>query len=311
MQSTYVDEILQNIGREDSQLYRRFISIIVAALKNQENILITYSKRDVPEAEKITGLVDFIISSILQVSISITNNQNQTRVPQNRRSKTIPRSAQRETTSIGTTYQEQRRVESQNSSNPSPFSTNIAVFESFHTYLDHKNIIDCCNKRSVVLNGVVCELMNPFILIGIVPDSIFLSHELINLFTYSFHIEDVPSSLRPPVTPFFQIFSSFTSSEKLHIFIDRDVNTYISELVMKLDLSPLITSYITGMTKMMLINALKEHAVLQGRQFIIPDDVQEIFPCLVAHKFQLPEFSSFAKCNEFVNSVIDKMPVPV
>ena len=310
-------ELLQNIGKEDNVEYKALVSILTTALKREENLLITYSKEDNFDVSKITSLLDYLICSILPLSVSITNSQNKTHVPQNRRNKVLPRSAKRETqqnSGSGTlSSQEQKRVESQMSTNPSPFSTNIAIFESFHTYSDIKSVVSTCKQMNATFDGEQCELAVPFILIGIVPDNVYLTKENLSIFTFCCHLSEIPKAVPPVTTPFFQLYQSFLRpTEKPKIpFTERDVSTYISDLLTKLDTTPLTTSYFIVETKLMFQKAVEDYADLSGRKFIIPDDVQAIFPCLTNHKFVLPEGSTFAKNLEHINNVIESTSVPI
>ena len=315
MQKNYMDELLQNIGKSDSVPYKCLVSIITTALKREENILITYSKQDNIEPENITAVLDYIICSILPLSISITNSQNQTRVPQNRRNRALPRTAKRDVSQPGTaatlSTQEQKRIENQISTNPSPFSTNIAIFESFHTFNDIDFVVKTSKQMNITFGGEQCELAVPFMLIGIVPDTVFLSKEILSIFTFCYHFTEIPKSIPQISTPFFLMYQSFLPEKPSRMFVERDVSTYISDLLTKIDTSPLTTSYFIVETKLMFMKAVEDYASLNEREFVIPDDVQIILPCLTNHKFVLPENSTFQKNLEHIYNIIENSNVPI
>jgi MoxR-like ATPase len=71
-----------------------------------------------------------------------------------------------------------------------------------------------------------------------------------------------------------------------------------------------VTSFITVPTKLLLVRALEDCALLHGRSFVTPDDVQLVFPCLVTHLILLPGVTTFETCVGFANSIIEEVDVP-
>jgi MoxR-like ATPase len=91
----------------------------------------------------------------------------------------------------------------------------------------------------------------------------------------------------------------------------KEVSIYLGKLVLRADCTPLVTSFITVQTKLLLVRAMEDCALLHGRGFVTPDDVQLLFPCLVTHLILLPGTTTFETCVQFANAIIEEVDVPV
>lgn len=309
MQDSYMDELLRLLGRQESTQFRTLISIITTALKREENILITYAKQDKIQPQIITSLLDYIYTAIMPLSISVTNNQSITRIAQNRRNRNLARTSMQDAhTSSG---DEQRRISEQAAENPSPFCTNIAIFESFHTYKDLPYVVKVAKQMKVEFDENICDLAQPFTIIGIVPNSTYLQPDVLDIFKYCVHISEPPHSIPSNSTPFFMMYTSFLPEKPPTIYMDRDVYTYITEVLLCIDTWPLSKSYLKADSRLSLIKAVEDYAFLYGRKYVVPDDVKAILPCLLAHKYQLPNGTTFAKLLEHINEAMKGIDVPI
>ena len=85
----------------------------------------------------------------------------------------------------------------------------------------------------------------------------------------------------------------------------------MSQLILNVDCKPLLTSFIEVKTKLLFVKAINDCALLHGRNYVIIDDVQMVFPMLVSHRFLLPGPTSFKDCLDFIYKLIDTLPVPI
>lgn len=307
-----MDELLRLLGRQESISFRTLITIITTSLKREENILITYSKQDKIQPQIICSLLDYIYTAIMPLSISFTNNQSITRIAQNRRNRNLVNSPQLDPNrkhSMGDA--DQIRITEQLAENPSPFCTNVAVFENLQTYKDLPGLVRTAKQMKGTFSNQLCDLAQPFTIVGIVPDSVYMSHEVLDVFTYCVHITEPPHSIPSNSTPFFMMYTTFLPEKPPTVYLDRDVYTYISELYLAIDTWPLATGHVKAETRLTMIKAIEDYAFLSGRKFIIPDDVKAIVPCLLTHKYQLPNGTTFAKCYEHVLQAVNNVQVPV
>jgi len=311
MKSEHFYQLLSSFGKEDSQYYKKIVSVIVTALKREECILVTYNQNNNVTPSSISSFIEFITTSILPLSVSITNVHNKTKIPTNRKNRSINRGGSRRIQSPGPQSIDQRKGMDQIDDNPSPYLTNISIFESIHTYSDLATLSQVHREMSVEIDGETCPLLVPFVVFGITPDSLYLSRECLSVFSFHLHF-DKPIEKLPAVNgSIFQVHSSILPERPLQIHLHRDLSTYIAKLVLRLDCWPLVTSYIDTETKLLLIKVAEDHAFFNGRDYILPEDIQAVFPSLTTHKFLLPSITSFAACLELIHSIIDMVDVPV
>ncbi len=63
----------------------------------------------------------------------------------------------------------------------------------------------------------------------------------------------------------------------------------------------------------MLFRAAQGMALLSGRDFVLPDDVQSVAPFVLSHRIELERGfeRNLKKAQNLVRDVVDKVPVPV
>jgi hypothetical protein len=94
-------------------------------------------------------------------------------------------------------------------------------------------------------------------------------------------------------------------------FMHKEASIYLGRLILKADCTPLVTSFIDVTSKLHLTKAIEDCALLNGRAFVTPDDIQLLFPSLVTHRILLPGPTTFRTCVQFADSIVDGTDVPV
>ncbi len=59
-----------------------------------------------------------------------------------------------------------------------------------------------------------------------------------------------------------------------------------------------------------LLNAAKARAAMQGRHYVLPDDVKALAPCVLAHRLLLTGGPDLSASAALVRSVLEDVPVP-
>ena len=230
---SFLQTILEQVNEENNFKIQAMVSTFVTALKHHENILISYSTSI--KQNKICKFVEFILSSLIPVTITVEN-------------KTIGFNA------------------TKNNRKSTKSSYNILITQNFDK----------------------------------------ISYEYKNYINISYLPEDFSNI----DAPFFQtVESTELSSEE--VFLHNDLITYIGKLILSIDCKPMLTSFINAKIKIRLIDAVKDLAWLNDRNFVIPDDIQLMLPILFSHRFLLPGKTSFKICLDFLHDYISTVQVPI
>ena len=311
MQSFHFNEILKTFNKSNSKYYKKILSIIITALKREESILITYDPQKSVTPQSISSFLEFITTSILPLSISITNVHSKTKIPINRRNKIVSRNNSKVKNSPGIQNLDLKRSSLQNLDDPSPFVTNISIFESLHTFNDIPLIIKTQKEMALEFEGEYIPLAVPFLIFGIIPDSIYLSRDILSIFSFNLHIKKLPEKIPNINNSIFQVHSTFLPEKPLSLYIHRDILSYIAKLILKLDCLPLVTSFIDPETKLLIPKVAEDFAFFNGRDFLIPEDIKTIFPSLISHKFLLPTSTNMENSLKTINEILNSIPIPV
>lgn len=97
------------------------------------------------------------------------------------------------------------------------------------------------------------------------------------------------------------------------VYIDESVKRYLLTLVHKTREHPSIRLGVSPRGAIGLMKAAKAYAFIQGRDYVIPDDIQWLAPYVFSHRIVLaPEAKYEGKsAEEVVSSIIYKTPVPI
>ena len=287
---TLLESILSKIEPAYHSLYKPIISIFATAIEREEHLLLSF-----PPAIKeidIESIIEFIFCSFFPLTITI-----------------FRRDGSFEATRVMGEPSKHKNI-------ISPFRSNGCIVEKFDKREDTSQIIRTMREQAFMLGEDSDFVPVPFLVIALVDENSFVPRNTLQYFSFHIHIPAIPSKMPTPETPVYRNYEAFTNdgkgflSEK-SVFSHQDITSYISQLVLNLDCKPLITSFIEVKTKLLLIKTIKEYANFQGRDYVLPDDVQIIFPFLVTHKFLLPGKTTFRNCVNFVQEIISAVASPI
>jgi MoxR-like ATPase len=293
------EQLLGPIDCFDNLVFRRCVSVLVTALKRSQNVLVSH--RPKVSESVVIALLDYILTSLFPMTISVVEKGGAVRAggrSRGRHSRRPKRAA-------------------------SPFLSNICIVESIHETPDVQPLLDVMHDLQVTIDGHVVPVPDLFLVVALVPETVHLPKTLATAFV--FHI-NIPSKLDrmgirfPDVDrPLFggsQEFAAAISPKAVdpkatQTFMHKEVSIYLGRLILKADCTPLVTSFIDVTSKLYLTKAIEDSALLNGRAFVTPDDVQLLFPCLVTHRVLLPGPTTFQTCVQFADSIVDGTDVPV
>lgn len=101
--------------------------------------------------------------------------------------------------------------------------------------------------------------------------------------------------------------------EVRNIYVDDIVKTYLLKIVRKTREHPHIRLGVSPRGSIMLMRAGQAHAYLEGRDYVIPDDIKSLLPYMLCHRIILASEISLANhsAEEIVNEIMANIPVPV
>jgi MoxR-like ATPase len=292
------------LGRRDSSdasdpsqdvFFRGVVSTLVTALKRQEHVLISF--RPSLGQSSISAFLEHVFCSLFPATVSLLQaNGNVQRV-----GRTASKRPQKPL--IGPSLDV----------TASPFLSNICVVESLNEVADIEPILRVMKESAVTVDDhqELCPI--PFIVFGLCPENLHLPRSVVTAFSFHINLPGLPPALSVIDNCLFEGYESLLESctKKKQIYTHKEITFYIAQLILRADCRPLVTSYIDVKTKLLLMKSVEDCAFLSGRDFIIPDDVQMVFPFLVTHRLLLPGVTTFETCNQYIKSIIDEVEVPV
>jgi MoxR-like ATPase len=101
-----------------------------------------------------------------------------------------------------------------------------------------------------------------------------------------------------------------------HVHMDDSVSEYLLAIVHATRQSELLALGVSTRGSLALHNASKALALVRGREFCLPDDVNELAPIVLSHRVMLSRaqgmrIQSFEQAERIVLDIVDTVPVPV
>lgn len=117
-------------------------------------------------------------------------------------------------------------------------------------------------------------------------------------------------ALRPVITP--EIFKAMRRAVE-NIYVDPDVQNYICRLVAKTRQHKQIELGASPRGSLALLKLSRAWAAIQGREYVLPDDVKTFAQCALSHRIILdPNLWGSKKTDrDIIDEVIRAVPVPV
>jgi MoxR-like ATPase len=292
------EQILGNLDLLHNQLFRNIVSCLITAIKREEHVLITY--RPSLGQSSISTFVQYVFCSLFPATVSLlqadgTSRQLGRPVPLTPRP-SPGRSSRRGSVAV---------------SDASPFLSNICIVESINEIRDANSILRVMKELSVTVDDQQESVPMPFLVIALCPENTHLPRSVATGFSFHVNLPTLPPAFPHVNAPLFEVYDSLIEALKSQVFTHKEVGIYMGKLILRADCTPLVTSYIEVKTKLLLAKSIEDCAFLHGRDFVIPDDVQGMFPCLVTHRWLLPGVTTFETCNRFAQSIIEAVEVPV
>lgn len=304
--SAIFDNIIDPDEDYESQFrYRSIISTFVTALKREDHILFSFPSTI--NNDHVAQFIEHIVCSIFPATISVLLKDGKATF--------LGIQDHSEDSDVSDmdseNYQTKKRLDKKKMKpNPvSPFLANVCIVEHFDKIDDTAPIIKVMRELAVTINDHSESVPQPFVLVALANENSQLPRNTLAAFSYHINIQELPK--RKKNMPLYQKYANFMESFSTQVYIHRDITTYLSQLILNVDCKPLLTSFIEVKTKLLLSKAIDDCAMLHGRNFIVPDDVQMLFPSLVTHRFLLPGPTALKNCIEFIQKLIETIPVPV
>lgn len=96
------------------------------------------------------------------------------------------------------------------------------------------------------------------------------------------------------------------------VFVHEDILKYITNVVMQTRTNPSLSLGASPRATIALLEASKSLAVLQGRDFVTPEDVKYVAPAILGHRVQLTpekEMEGFS-ANYIISQIVESVEIP-
>ncbi len=196
-------------------------------------------------------------------------------------------------------------------------------------------LLEAMEERQVTIEGRTFKLDEPFIVLATqnpieVEGTYPLPEALLDRFTmrlclgYPSTVEEEVEILRRRISwrtddPSVHVSSVLSKSEVVwiqdivesKIYVDDAVLRYIGMLVQSIRRDPRVLAGPSPRAAMMLMKASRALALIEGRDYVVPDDVQFLAVDVLAHHIYLrPEHVADTRCEDVVKNHLARVPVP-
>lgn len=216
---------------------------------------------------------------------------------------------------------------------PGPLMTQIALTDEINraTPRTQSSLLEAMGERQITVDGETHILKEPFFVIatqnpvesqGTFPlpeaqlDRFFMKislgypspHEEVDIL-YRFKEENPLEALKPVCT---QNDIIRERKECSKVFVHKDIARYIVDIVGKTRSNENIELGISPRGSLALIKGAQSFAVINGRDYVIPEDVQFLAPGILSHRLILKERALFkgGETGEIIREIIESVAVP-
>ncbi len=213
---------------------------------------------------------------------------------------------------------------------PGPIFSNIVLADEINRTnpKTQSALLEAMNERRVSLEGRTYHLDEPFMVIATqnpieyhgtfpLPESQldrFMLHLRIGYPSY----EDEKAMLRgrdetvegiKPVVSKEQILRAQSLAEE--VYVDESLYDYLLRIVQKTRQHPEIRLGVSPRGTKFFLSAARAHALLEGRDFLSPDDIKAVAPWVLGHRILLKSRSFLRDALEVVEGILQSVAVPV
>ncbi len=94
------------------------------------------------------------------------------------------------------------------------------------------------------------------------------------------------------------------------VFVHRELMTYMAEIVAATRVRPEVVSGVSPRGTLALLRAVRALAFIEGRDFVVPEDVKALAGPVLAHRLIFPRGSVGALGRELMEQIVASVPVP-
>lgn len=215
-----------------------------------------------------------------------------------------------------------------------PIFANIVLADEINraTPKTQSSLLECMEEGQVTSDGITYELPRPFLVIatennidahGTYPLPEAQLDRFLMRLSMGYPQRDEEARIlerQTKGTPLTEMHPVVTQSELLalqaevrDVYLDAALRNYIVDVVTTTRSHPQILLGASPRGSLFLLHASQAYAALQGRTFVLPDDIKRLAPAILAHRIILrPEARPRPGAAEaLIAGLLDRVPVPV
>ncbi|NOX20162.1 MAG: MoxR family ATPase [Nitrospirae bacterium] len=216
--------------------------------------------------------------------------------------------------------------------NPGPIFANIVLADEINRTnpKTQSALLEAMNERKVSIDRNTYKLPVPFMVIATqnpleyhgtfpLPESQldrFMLHMRIGYPNY----EDEKKALMEmkdfetvegikPVVSRQQILDAQAMAERVHM--DESIYDYLLQIVTATRRHEKIRLGVSTRGAQFFVRAARAHAFVNGRDYVVPDDIKTVAPNVLAHRIILKSRTYIRDAEEVIRSIVERVPVPV
>ncbi len=215
---------------------------------------------------------------------------------------------------------------------PGPIFTNILLADEINraTPRTQSALLEAMQERQVTTDGVTRKLPEPFMVLatqnpiesfGTFPlpeaqlDRFFMRVKI----GYPTREEEIEIVNRNKKLDLIEDLESVVSLEEINyvrsvyneVRISKEVMDYLLDIIEKTRNIDVVQLGVSPRGTIALFKASQAYAAINGRDYIIPEDIKKVAPYVLNHRVILKGLSRDKNIYSFINSVLDTIKVPV
>jgi MoxR-like ATPase len=217
---------------------------------------------------------------------------------------------------------------------PGPVISQIVLADEINraTPRTQSGLLEAMQERQVTVDGVTRPLPRPFLVIATqnpvelegtfpLPEAQldrflvkipigYPTHQEEKIILERFRVDDPLADLLPVVSPD-EILQMETMRKSIRV--ENSIRDYIIRIAHTTRDNPEIQLGASPRATLALFNLSQAWAAIQGRDFVLPDDVKHLAPFVLCHRLMIAPQAELRgrHSDELVRDVVDSVPVPV
>ncbi len=214
---------------------------------------------------------------------------------------------------------------------PGPLFAHVVLVDELNraTPRTQSALLEAMEERQVTVDGVTRDLPHPFFLVATqnpfeTTGTFPLVEGQLDRFSIVTHIgppdpaterelllgaggEDALAQLTPVSDPV-ALASAMATVRRIHC--DPSVADYVISVANATRTSPEVSIGASPRASLALLHAAQAHALLDGRGYVVPDDVKRLAVPVLAHRLLLRDPATLREAQAFLVALVDGVPVP-